>query len=226
MAHDGTAMTGTKVGTDTRARILDTAERLFAETGLAATSLRQITTAAGVNLAAVHYHFGSKDGLVQAVYERHIAPVNRERLRLLDLYEATPSPGAAQLEQLVEALVGPVLRLKKDDPVAARSVRCLIGRIYCEPGDQMKSVLCQFDEIRERFPAAISLALPHLSRTELLWRVHFMIGATLHTTGAGQLLEQVSEGPCDLNNTEETVRQLVHFLCAGLRSASTAAEEV
>ncbi len=217
-------MPGTTDTYDTRDRILDTAERLFADGGTARASLRQITTGAGVNLAAVHYHFGSKQGLIQAVYDRYLGPVNDERLRLLDVYEqANPAEDTA-LEQLVEAFVGPVLRLKQEDPVAARSVRCMIGRIYSEGGKEMLPILRHFEEVRSRFPAALRRALPHLDDAELMWRFNFLLGALLHTAGSGDLLTRMSGGLCDPADAEAAVRQLVDFTCAGLRAAPSCKE--
>ncbi|MBT3342911.1 MAG: TetR/AcrR family transcriptional regulator [Gemmatimonadetes bacterium] len=209
---------------DTRERILDATERLFAEKGQARTSLRQITAAAEVNLAAVHYHFGSKQGLVEAVYDRHLGPMNRDRLRLLDLWEQSHPDGDGALEQLVEAFVGPILRLKQEDPVAARSVRCLIGRIYSQGGEEMLPVLRHFDEVRERFPAALKRSLPHLDEVEVMWRIHFLLGAMFHTAGTGHLLSQLTGGLCDPADSETALRHLVDFTCAGLRAAPSRKE--
>src|SRR5437867_6100600 len=91
-------------------RILDVAERLFAERGFAATSLRNITAEAAVNLAAVHYHFGSKDELIEAVFARRLGPLNRERLRLLEACRAAAGGGSPSVEELLEALIAPALR--------------------------------------------------------------------------------------------------------------------
>src|SRR5689334_21302266 len=95
---------------DTKEKLLDTAERLIAENGYVATSLRQIIGEAGVNLAAVHYHFGSKEELLDAVVMRHAGPVNRERLALLDRHEAEARGGAVPIARIFEALLAPMAR--------------------------------------------------------------------------------------------------------------------
>jgi AcrR family transcriptional regulator len=91
---------------DTRERILDAAEREFAENGLQATSLRTITAAAEANLASVNYHFGSKDGLVKAVFARRLEPLNEARLALLADCESSAGGEPPRLERVVEALAG------------------------------------------------------------------------------------------------------------------------
>src|SRR5258708_20774530 len=111
----------------TKDRILDAAERLFATQGFEATSLRAITTQAGVNLAAVNYHFQSKDALLRAVIARRIGPVNRRRLELLDAWEATLT---RDLHSLIEAFLTPAVELKRTN---ARTFLPLLGRIYTEP---------------------------------------------------------------------------------------------
>src|SRR5262252_2657033 len=116
--------------TDTKERILDTAERLFAERGYGATSLRSIIAAAKVNLAAVHYHFHSKQELLDAVLTRRIEPLNRERIALLDELERSAGDGAPPLEAILSALIEPPLRLSRD-PSFATFVK-LMGRIYAE----------------------------------------------------------------------------------------------
>src|SRR5208337_3192368 len=114
--------------TETQDKILDTAERLFGGQGYAGTSLRQIIAAAGVNLAAVHYHFGSKEELLDHLIARKVAPVNAERLALLDCYEAQSGAAAVPVEKLLEAfLEPPIARIKKDPDFAK-----LMGRLYGE----------------------------------------------------------------------------------------------
>src|SRR3954466_13792496 len=101
---------------DTRERILDTAERLFAERGFGATSLRSIIASAEVNLAAVHYHFRSKEALLEAVIVRRLEPLNRERLELLDQYEREAGKWGPSLEQILDALLSPPIRFVRTTP--------------------------------------------------------------------------------------------------------------
>jgi AcrR family transcriptional regulator len=96
-------------GEETRERILDAAERLFARKGITSTSMRALTAAAGVNLAAVHYHFGSKEALLDAVIERRAEPCNAARNRALDRHLAERAEAAPDVEQVLRAFLEPVV---------------------------------------------------------------------------------------------------------------------
>src|SRR5579872_1323308 len=114
----------------TKDRILDTAERLFAENGYGATSLRSIIAAAGVNLAAVHYHFHSKEELLATVMRRRVEPVNRERLAMLEDAERAAGPAGPSIEAVLTALLAPPMRMARE-PSSATFVK-LMGRILSE----------------------------------------------------------------------------------------------
>jgi AcrR family transcriptional regulator len=203
----------------TKERILDAAEQLFAEHGFAATSLRMITAAARVNLAAVNYHFHSKEALIRAVFDRRLGPVNQERLQLLEACEARAGRRPPPLEEVLEAFFGPALRLGRGLARRGIDFQRLMGRMYSETGEQFRSLLQeQFTEVAVRFRAALRRALRRLPPAELYWRMHFGIGAMAHTLAGVEYLQFVSEGRCDPSDVEGTVRRLVTFLSAGLRA--------
>lgn len=203
----------------TKERILDSAEQLFAEHGFAATSLRMITAAARVNLAAVNYHFHSKEALIRAVFDRRLGPVNQERLQLLEACEARAGKSPPPLEEVLEAFFGPALRLGRGLAQRGINFRRLMGRMYSEAGEQFRSLLQeQFTDVAVRFRAALRRALSKLPPAELYWRIHFGIGAMAHTLAGVEYLQFVSEGQCDPSDVEGTVRRLVTFLAAGLRA--------
>src|SRR5438067_1416930 len=139
---------------ETKERILDTAERLFAERGYGATSLRSIIGEAAVNLAAVHYHFHTKQGLMDAVLQRRLEPVNRERIALLD--ECERSDARPRLECVLAALIEPPLRLARD-PGHAAFVK-LMGRILADSDAAL--IRKHFGAVIERFLAALHRAMP------------------------------------------------------------------
>lgn len=207
----------------TKQRILDAAERLFAERGFAATSLRSITAAAGVNLAAVNYHFRSKEALLEAVFARRLAPLNQKRLELLDACEARAGQGRLPLEAVIEAFFAPVLRLGGELAQGGRYFQRLMGRMYAEPGEHVGSILKgQFAAVAARFTQALRRALPKLPPVELMWRIHFMIGAMAHTLAGVHYLEVFSGGLCDPSDVEGTIRRLGAFLAAGLKAPPAA----
>lgn len=200
----------------TKDRILDAAERLFAREGIEATSLRAITTEADVNLAAVNYHFQSKDALVRAVIARRIVPVNQRRLELLDACEKAAGDGPLPLEGVLDAFVRPVVEIYASH---AREFSPLMGRLYTEPADFVEKMYKDhLEAVASRFLRAYQRALPGLPRVELLWRVHFSIGALAHTMGAARILQILSNGECDPSDVEGTLKRLETFMMAGLKA--------
>jgi AcrR family transcriptional regulator len=202
---------------DTKQRILNAAETLFAEHGLSATSLRAITAEAQVNLASVNYHFHSKEALIRAMYARRLEPINRRRLAMLDAAEREAAPQPVPVEKILDALVGPLLDTKAVDD--GTGVAILLGRVYAEPAGLAGEMLReQMSEVAQRFGAALHRALPKLSRAELAWRMHFIIGALAHTMAAGRLLEFISGGECSARDIEGARRHLNAFALAGLNA--------
>jgi AcrR family transcriptional regulator len=203
---------------DTKERILDAAEALFADQGFSA-SMRNVTTEAGANLAAVNYHFGSKEALIEAVFSRRLGPLNRQRLKELDAAEAASESGLATLEDIVEAFVGPALRIPSDPAFGGEVFMRLLGHTMSRPHGKIREMFTeQFREVFTRFSGALRGALPALPPDELVWRFLFMVGSMAHTMAMSDDIHRMSGGVCDSADVEGTIRRLVPFLCAGLRS--------
>ena len=202
----------------TRDRLLDAAEALFAQQGLAGPSLRAITSAAHVNLAAVNYHFQSKEGLIAAVFERRIGPLNCERLALLDEAVAAAGRQAPELEVILQAFLAPALRLRASREPGAVYFMRLLGRVFSDPNEIQVQVLRQFRPTAERFVEVLALALPDLPRPELLWRLHFLIGSLAHAIAAGDLIRLLSAGACDPDDAEGILLRLTNYAAAGFRA--------
>jgi len=203
----------------TRRRILDAAETLFAEKGFEATSLRMITTEAGVNLAAVNYHFRSKDALIDAVIARRLQPINQERLAMLAEATDRAAGKPPELEEIIRAIIAPVLRLRRRDPDLGRRVGLLFARTYADPNEMVRPVF--FNHMREifrPFTEAMRRALPSLPPAELLWRMHFGVGVMAHTLAGCDHLKVISGGLCDLSDVEAVIERMVNFICAGMRA--------
>ncbi len=203
---------------DTRGLILDTAEKLFAEQGIDAVSLRNITAQAGVNLAAINYHFRSKDLLVQEVFARRIRPLNEERLALLENAESKAGVGPLQVEAVLRALFEPAIRLSSD-PERGHIFLRICGRIWSEPSLRTSQIFDDlFEELIARFGVAFRKAIPDLPPEDMLWRTHFSVGAMLFVMTHGDILRKTSRGLCDPANVERAVAQMVHFTAAGMRA--------
>ena len=206
---------------DTREALLDAAEKLFSEHGIQASSLRAITQQAGANLAAVHYHFGSKEGLVRAVFSRRLKPLDEERTRLLQACDLTEGEDA--VEQVLHAFVSPLLKMARETPDGARDFAQLVGRAFMEPTEEIRSMLMhEFKASAERFIAALRQLLPHLPERELVWRFHFAAGAMGHTVSCSHMVERFSNGLCNGSDPDEMLRFLVRFLASGLKAPASA----
>ena len=206
--------------TATKSKILDAAEELFMEYGFEATSLRLITTAAGVNLAAVNYHFGSKEELFQAVLTRRLDPMNQHRMQLLLAYEIAASGKPLTCEKILAAMFIPALKLARDHEQGGKNFLRLLGRAYADPAPFIREFLSnQYREMIARFRTAFSSALPHIPREELSWRLHFVMGALSYTLAGADMLKIISQlHPKEVTNDEVLLKRLAPFLAAGLRS--------
>ena len=201
---------------ETKTRILDTAERLFGEYGYSGTSLRHIISEAGVNLAAVHYHFGSKQELLDEVILRKAGPLNERRLQLLDQFEAESAPESAPIDKILEAIIAPAILIDKSPEFLK-----LMGRAHAE-GLMPAIAQRHFQPLISRFLSALCRALPRMPRKELLWKAHFAIGAMAHTLTARPAMfpETVEETPLLVS------RMLVAFLSSGFRAPAIADKEI
>jgi AcrR family transcriptional regulator len=207
---------------DTKHALLDAAERLFASQGIQETTLRAITQEADANLASVNYHFGSKDGLIRAVLDRRIQPMNDERLRLLDSYEAQAGDRPVQLESVVHAFVAPAFRLGDSD---SQTFAAMLGRLHFERDDNLQALLHQsFEQVIERFFRALSRSLPELSKRQLIYRFHFAVGAMAMTVTNSHMIVRNSRGLITSIDPQNTIDRLVNFLVAAFRAPRSGSE--
>lgn len=198
---------------DTKTRILDAAEKLFGMSGFDSTSLRDITAEAEVNLAAVNYHFQSKDSLMEAVICRRIEPVNRRRLELLDATGENPT-----VDQILRAFLTPVIV-----ELNISSVAPLLGRALADPGHFLERIFHkQFAPVGERFAEALGRALPDLAREDIVWRQHFMVGGMTHLLMWRPYLKEMTGGLCDSSDRNALLDRAVAFFEAGFRAPGSA----
>jgi AcrR family transcriptional regulator len=207
---------------DTKQKILDTAEKLFSENGIEATSLRTIVSGANVNLAAIHYHFRSKEGLIEAIVVRRTASVNRERLAMLDAVEEAAGAGQPSVEKILEAFMLPVAHIASDPSRGGTAFVRLMARLLVESNDVMAQILHRhFAEVARRFMAALHRAAPHLPPEDLFWRMYFSTGAMAQAFRGGKEVEALSEGRCKTGDLETIARRLIAFLAPGFHAPAT-----
>ena len=199
----------------TKDLILDTAESLFSKHGIDGVSLRLLTKHAGVNLGSVHYHFGSKEAVVRAVFSRRVRPVNRERIEMLDDMELRGRP---DVEAILTALFAPVIRMAGDSNRGRRCMR-LGARFYSEPADYLATMFEQeFAEVFRRFDAAIRRALPAIPPPVLRQRIHFAVGVMVHTMLDSDRRPRLKACESVRPTAQETLEAMVRFVAAGMRA--------
>ncbi len=193
---------------DTKQKIMDVAERLFGDQGYDATSLRHIIAEAGVNLAAVHYHFGSKEDLLLELVMRKIRPVNEQRLALLDQAEAESAPNPPSVEKVLEAFLMPALQANKSPGFVK-----LMGRLHAE-GSATAIFLKHFEPMITRFRSALKKAVPEVPDQELDWRSHFMVGAMAHMFAGKPVLRTAAS----YDDPRLVIQYLIAFLNGGFHA--------
>ena len=203
---------------ETRTRILDAAEELFMLHGFEGTSMRLLTAKAGVNLAAVNYHFGSKDALIEALFRRRLDPMNTARIAELERLEQEAGGRPLAPAAIIRAFVGASLRLVEDGKGGGRNFIRLLGRTYTEPTKPIRVLIGQlYAPTMERYKSALERALPHMPREELYWRMHFMFGTLSYTLAATDTVQLIAGcKPEDRHDARLLEERLTAFLAAGL----------
>lgn len=204
-------------------RILTAAEMLFAEEGLSKPTLRTITERAGVNIAAINYHFGSKEELILAVFERLSQRINARRVAELEtlLADAAVNKKAPQLSDVVACFVRVYVDPRPEENSALFARLVLQHRV--EPTPVTHAVVrTHFDPMAARFIDALALACPGIDRAILAWRYMFMIGAVIVTVtdqGGDNRLSRLSGGAADAGDRSALAAELVRFLMAGMAAS-------
>ena len=197
----------------TKQRILDSAEALFARHGFAGASLRQVTASANVNLAAVNYHFGSKENLINEVFRRRLDDLNSQRQQALQVVTARPG---YTLEDVLDAFVRPALALSQDNKGGAGFVRVL-ARAYAEHNEQLRKFLHDnYGPALKEFAAAFARLLPHLDKQELYWRLDIVSGALTYAMADFGVIKR--RGVSEQQHRDLAARHLIRFAAAGLKA--------
>jgi AcrR family transcriptional regulator len=208
---------------ETRVCILDAAEHLFMAHGYDGTSMRQITSEAGVNLAAVNYHFGSKEALIREVLRRRLDWLNDERLRVLARLEAEAGEGPVKPSLLVDGFFGTLLRMADDDEHGGLTFLRLLGRTMAEPSGFIRTFLAhEYRVVVDRYREAFFRAMPGVPKAEIIWRFHFMLGATSYAIAGTDSLRLVTDWQIEdedsTDRLDRLVQRLMSFMLGGLRA--------
>lgn len=204
---------------DTVARILDAAEALFAERGFAETSLRTITSTAGVNLAAVNYHFGSKKELIQAVFARFLGPFCQELDR--SLVKLTERKGSDQLtpEDLLECLFSTICDGSEEGSYAAQRFMRLLGLAYAQSqGHIRRFIIARYGKYYQHFTGLLLKAAPGMDLATFYWRLYFMLGATIFTLSSFDSISDILKEDFGQDSTIVGTTQMMVPALAGMFS--------
>ncbi|MCK5424552.1 MAG: TetR/AcrR family transcriptional regulator [Emcibacter sp.] len=204
-------------GPDAKERILDVSEELFANGSFASVSVRSVTSKAEVNLSAVNYYFGSKQGLFHAVYVRRATLMNHERLHLL--HEADEKAQAEGrdilLSELISAMLTPPIFWLCDEEKGFSVYIRFLARAYLEESSDMDKVLRQEVDVFDRFVPYFQKIRPELTKEDIYWRIHFMMGVMHHTINHFHRISLLSHKACEKGSSEDTRDRLVNFCCEG-----------
>ncbi|MGB2402780.1 MAG: TetR/AcrR family transcriptional regulator [Akkermansiaceae bacterium] len=210
-------------GKSTKSRILEATECLVAEHGFEAVSLRDITSSAQVNVAAVNYHFGSKESLFEAIQCRYIEPINDERLRMIS--RLTGAGRVATVREILEAFMRPFLTVVQRSEMSENLFFKLMGRCVIDhQGGLPEDMIPGIKKVAETYTAALLAAAPDLTPELALWRLHFTFGVMAQTLLHGDLLYSLTDGACGEPDAEAQFQGMIDFCEAGFLTQKGAKE--
>jgi len=192
----------------TRTAIMDAAERLYADRGFADVTMRDIVAAAGVNLAAVNYHFGSKDELIAELFVTRSLATNRERLNELKRAEQDGG-GRAPIDAILRALVGPTLRGCLGPERARSTAARFMIRAGIEAVAPIRRIKNREIDHLKKFAAAMLRALPDSREADIYWGLHFALAMAHQTIRDSERLTRLSESKCELDDVEAIIARIV-----------------
>lgn len=209
--------------TGPKRKLFDAAEQLFADRGFEAVSVRDITQIAKANVAAVNYHFGSRESLVTLVMTRYLTPVNEERLVRLDSLERKWTGKILPLEEVIDAFVRPLVSQVRKSELSEQLFYKLMGRIFSQQGDGLPELIeDQLRRVIDRFTRAFGKTLPTVAPEDLSWRIHFMMGGMIHMLTHQDVLQRLTGGAAGKPTMEATLGRFIRFAAVGLREGTEA----
>ena len=204
-------------GSDTVETILDVAEDLFSKHGFHGVTIREVSREAGVDTALLHYYFGTKRGMFDAVFLRRADVLNRDRMRALDEYEARVG-AEMTAEGVIDAFVGPVLEWQAKGGPGWKHYCALVSQVNATPVWGGETMTRYFDPVIRRMLALMQLVMPQASEADLYWAYQFLSGALTLTMGETGRLDRLSHGVCRSGDLETARRQMVAFSAAGFQA--------
>ena len=211
-------------GQSTKEKILDAAEKLFAERGFYGVTIRQITSEAGVDVALSHYHFGKKQDLFDAVFDRRAETLNADRLRALDACVAKAPDGLPSVEDIIWAFVGPIHEKAASGGPRWKSYLALVAQVNNSPEWGARYMSKSFDPVVNRFMAVLRRVLPDATQDDLYWSYHFFSGALVLTMAATGRIDRLSGGACSSADHDAVYPRMPRFVAGGFKALCAGAD--
>jgi AcrR family transcriptional regulator len=199
----------------TKNKILDAAENLFADKGFNGTSLREITSQAEVNLAAVNYHFGSKKELIKAVMSRYM---NELSPRLESALTVVCHGDQPSLVDVFSAFINPLLSLNDFKENGTSNFLQLLGRGYTDSQGFLRWFLTtQYPGVIDNFVLAVQKAYPELTAEEMFWRLHFTMGTVVFTMSSSDAIMDIAKSDFDRTvQISDVIHKVIPYVAAGV----------
>ncbi|WP_367873845.1 TetR/AcrR family transcriptional regulator [Luteolibacter sp. Populi] len=202
----------------TKQRLIEAAEALFADEGFDRVSVRDITNKAAANVAAVNYHFGSREGLVAVVMARYTNPVTEERMARLEALERRAGGKPVAVEEILDAFIRPFATQVRRSELSEKLFFKLMGRMFGQQGCQLPPMVeTLFITMVQRYHKALSKALPGLPADEIWWRMHLMSGSMIHTMAHAEIVQRFSGGDAGNPTMEQLLSRFIRFSAAGMK---------
>jgi AcrR family transcriptional regulator len=202
---------------DTAETILDCAEDLFSKHGFHGVTIREVAREAGVDTALLHYYFGTKKGLFDAVFLRRADVLNRDRMEALDRYELEVGE-AMTAEGVIDAFIGPVLEWQAKGGPGWKHYCALVSQVNATPVWGGETMTRYFDPVIRRMLVLMAKVMPAAREEDLYWAYQFLSGALTLTMGETGRLDRLSGGLCLSGDLETARRQMACFAAAGFRA--------
>jgi AcrR family transcriptional regulator len=204
---------------NTKARLLDAAERLFSEHGVDNVSVRMITGAAEANLSALGFHYGTREALVKAVFLRRLLPLADERRENLARLQAG---GSMSAPAILNAFFDPVLRMSRSGDAGEQAFLKVLSRTLVDPSPQYREILGgELAGLLDAYLDAFQAAMPGYSRAELAGRLDFAVGAVGHALSDPERAG-LGAGEARLSAVERVIPQVMAFVTAGFTAPPAA----
>ena len=204
-------------GVDLKEVILDAAEGLFARHGFYGVTTRQVAAEAGVDTALIHYYFGAKRELFDAVFLRRAEVVNRERIDSMDAYEQA-HPGTMTAEGVIRAFIDPLVERSLTGGQGWKNYFALVAQVNTTPAWGGETMHRFFDPVVHQLVDTLKRAMPQAELADLYWCYQFLTGSMMLALSETGRIDQLSDGLCRSSDLEAVRKRLYAYCAAGLQA--------